>query len=113
MDIPTNKIMRLVQMGLIDEAMQSSAIWLCASCVTCTTRCPKGVDVAHVMETLRQMAKDHNCVAEKNIDKFHTVWMNILHKMGSCNKFIAAARIFHLSSAMHGGTVVMYGYLRI
>ena len=82
MDIPTNKIMRLVQMGLIDEAMQSSAIWLCASCVTCTTRCPKGVDVAYVMETLRQMAKDHNCVAEKNIDKFHTVWMNILHKMG-------------------------------
>jgi len=68
MDIPTNKIMRLVQMGLIDEAMQSSAIWLCASCITCTTRCPKGVDVAKVMEVLRQMAKDHNCVAEKNID---------------------------------------------
>ena len=82
MDIPTNKIMCLVQMGLIDEAMQSSAIWLCASCITCTTRCPKGVDVAHVMEVLRQMAKDHNCVAEKNIDKFHTVWMSILGKMG-------------------------------
>ena len=82
MDIPTNKIMRLVQMGLIEEAMKSSAIWLCASCITCTTRCPKGVDVAKVMEILRQMAKDHNCVAEKNIDKFHSVWMGILGKMG-------------------------------
>lgn len=82
MDLSTNKIMRLVQIGLIDEAMASNAIWLCASCITCTTRCPKGVDVAKVMETLRQMAKDHNCVAEKNIDKFHTVWMGILRKMG-------------------------------
>lgn len=82
MDRPTNQIMRLVQMGLVDEAIQSSAIWLCASCETCSTRCPKGIDVAHVMETLRQMSKAHNCVAEKNVDKFHTVWMNILHKMG-------------------------------
>lgn len=82
MDIPTNKIMRLVQMGLIDEALQSSAIWLCASCSTCSTRCPKGVDVAHVMEILRMMAKDHGHVAEKNIDKFHSVWMGIIGNMG-------------------------------
>jgi len=33
--------------------------------------------------------------------------------MGCCKKFIAAARIFHLSSAIHGGTIVMYGYVRI
>ena len=82
MDIPTNQVMRLAQMGLIEDAMKSSAIWLCATCSTCTTRCPKGVDVATVMETLRIMAKEHGYVAEKNVDKFHSVWMGIVGAMG-------------------------------
>jgi len=82
MDVPTNRVMRLAQMGLIEDALKSSSIWMCASCATCTTRCPKGVDVAEVMETLRIMAKEHGYIAEKNIDKFHSVWMNILGKMG-------------------------------
>ena len=29
-----------------------------ASCQTCLSRCPKGVDVPRVMEALRQMAMD-------------------------------------------------------
>lgn len=82
MDVSTNRVMRLAQMGLIDEAMQTNSIWLCAACSTCSTRCPKGVDVAKVMETLRIMAKEHGYVAEKNVDKFHSVWMGIIKNMG-------------------------------
>lgn len=82
MDIPTNKVMRLAQMGLIEDALKSHAIWLCASFTTCTTRCPKGVDVAKVMETLRIMAKEHGYIAEKNVDKFHSVWMGIIGNIG-------------------------------
>lgn len=82
MEMPTNRIMRLVQLGLVEEAMKTDSIWLCASCATCTSRCPKGVDVAHVMDTLRMMAKEHGYIAEKNIDKFHTVWMTIVGNMG-------------------------------
>ncbi len=82
MDVPTNRVMRLAQMGLIDEAMQCNSIWLCAACTTCSTRCPKGVDVAQVMETLRIMAKEHGFVAEKNVDKFHSVWMGIIGNLG-------------------------------
>jgi heterodisulfide reductase subunit C len=53
MDILPNQIIRLVQLGLVQEALDSKTIWLCASCITCTSRCPKGVDVARVMEALR------------------------------------------------------------
>ena len=34
------------------------------------------------METLRIMAKEHGYVAEKNVDKFHSVWMTIVGAMG-------------------------------
>jgi heterodisulfide reductase subunit C len=32
-------------------------IWYCASCVTCTTRCPHEVDIARVMEAARAIAR--------------------------------------------------------
>jgi len=54
MDMLPNQVIRLVQLGL-DEALDAQAIWICASCFTCVTRCPKGVDLPRVMEALRQI----------------------------------------------------------
>ncbi len=54
MDMLPSQVIRLVQLGL-DEALDAQAIWVCASCFTCATRCPKGVDLARVMEALRQI----------------------------------------------------------
>ena len=34
------------------------------------------------METLRIMAKEHGYIAEKNVDKFHSVWMGIIGNIG-------------------------------
>jgi heterodisulfide reductase subunit C len=35
--------------------LESNAMWVCASCFACEVRCPKGVDLAKVMEALRQL----------------------------------------------------------
>lgn len=48
-----NQIIRLVQLGLKEEALETNTPYLCASCLTCFARCPRGVDVAKVMEALR------------------------------------------------------------
>lgn len=55
MDILPNQIIRYAQLGLKDELLQSKAIWICASCMTCNTRCPKGINVAEVIEAIRQI----------------------------------------------------------
>ena len=62
MDISPNEIIRLVQLGEEKEVLNSKAIWICASCFTCVTRCPKGVDLAKIMESLRQIT------LRKNVD---------------------------------------------
>lgn len=52
MDYLPNQIIHMIQIG--DEtALETKAIWLCASCFTCTIRCPRDVDLAKVMEALR------------------------------------------------------------
>jgi len=53
MDLLPRQIMRLVQLGLEEQIADANTIWLCASCLTCTVRCPKGVDTSRVMEALR------------------------------------------------------------
>ncbi len=55
MDILPNQIIRYAQLGLSDELLRSKAIWICASCFTCNARCPKGINIAEVIEALRQI----------------------------------------------------------
>lgn len=55
MDILPNQIIRYAQLGFKDELLRSKAIWICASCFTCNARCPKGIDVAEVIEAIRQI----------------------------------------------------------
>jgi len=55
MDILPNQIIRFAQLGLKDELFQSKSIWICASCMTCNARCPKGINIAEVIEAIRQV----------------------------------------------------------
>lgn len=49
-DLAPNQIMRAAQLGMEDMIFDSKTPWLCASCQTCTTRCPQGIDIAKVMD---------------------------------------------------------------
>jgi len=60
MDILPNQIIRLAQLGLEDEIASSKTIWLCASCLTCDARCPKGVDLSRIMEAMRLLTLRKN-----------------------------------------------------
>ncbi|MGW8257390.1 MAG: 4Fe-4S dicluster domain-containing protein [Thermoguttaceae bacterium] len=63
MDLLSSQIMRLIQLGAEDEVLRSKAIWLCASCEACTTRCPQGIDIAGVMDALRMLAVERKLAA--------------------------------------------------
>jgi heterodisulfide reductase subunit C len=55
MDILPNQIIRFAQLGMKEELLASRSIWICASCMTCNVRCPKGINIAEVIEALRQI----------------------------------------------------------
>jgi heterodisulfide reductase subunit C len=55
MDLLPSHVIRMAQLGM-EEVLESETIWICASCLTCATRCPKGVDLPRLMEALRQIA---------------------------------------------------------
>jgi heterodisulfide reductase subunit C len=82
-----NKIIKMIQMGRRNEVLGSSTIWLCVSCETCITRCPNEVDIARMMDVLRQMAIDSGLGAkEKNILKFHEAFLANIRLGGRINE---------------------------
>ncbi len=68
MDILPNQIIRYAQLGFKDELLRSKSIWICASCFTCNARCPKGINIAEVIEAIREILlrkrEDHLKVAK-------------------------------------------------
>jgi heterodisulfide reductase subunit C len=83
MDLLPNQVMRLLQLGLTDEALRSKTIWLCASCETCTTRCPREVDLASVMDALRNLAiREGICSPERKITFFNRIFLSLIKKYG-------------------------------
>jgi len=54
MDYLPSKVIRMTQLGL-EEALNSKTIWVCTTCFNCEVRCPRGIDIANIMEALRTM----------------------------------------------------------
>ncbi len=94
MDFPPAVIIRMIHFGMKEKLLSSETIWVCASCETCTTRCPNEIDIAHIMDALRQ-----ECVREgfkpagKNVYLFHSAFMSSIksygrvHELGMLGKY--------------------------
>ena len=55
MDIAPHAVVRLAWLGQEEELRKINTHWLCAACLTCDLRCPKGIDISRIMEALRVM----------------------------------------------------------
>jgi len=101
MDHPPNQIIRGVQLGMRDKVLSSRSIWICSSCVTCTTRCPQEVDLAKVMDALRNIAYSQGIKSpEKDVPLFHRIFLGNVSLFG---------RVFEL--VMMGTRNVLSGHL--
>jgi heterodisulfide reductase subunit B len=82
MDLTPNQVLRAVQLG--DESvLESKTIWICASCQTCTTRCPQGIDIAAIMDELRIEAKRRGIKPViPEVDKFGRLFLTDVRLMG-------------------------------
>ncbi|MCG8638008.1 MAG: 4Fe-4S dicluster domain-containing protein [Desulfobacterales bacterium] len=87
MDVMPNAVLRMVQFGLREEVLKTSTIWLCVGCNTCSMECPNAVDIAGVMDALRQVALRENAeIAEPGILAFHNAVVDSIGRYGRTHK---------------------------
>ncbi len=72
MDYPPHGIIRLIQLGMKEQALKSSTIWICVGCNTCSVQCPMAIDIPAVMDAVSQIAIEEKAIiAEPDIYNFH------------------------------------------
>ncbi len=108
MDLAPNRVVRMVQLGDTDSALRSRAIWDCVSCQTCSSRCPKNVDCAAVMDALREaaLAQDAVASAKRPVVAFHKAFLDNIRRNGRLNELELIAQ-FKLDALFHTGRVSM------
>lgn len=117
MDISPNQVMRMSQVGMKDEVLSSKAIWLCAGCETCATRCPRGVALSKVMDACRQMCvSEGRQAAEPNVVKFHEEFLRQVqihgraHEIGLIGAYKLRTRKF-FDDVLQGAGMFLKGKL--
>ncbi len=98
MDLTPRQVMRAVQLGLEDEALASSSIWLCVFCETCSARCPRQIDIARVMESLRLLSRRKaRPPAQREVAVFHRIFLDLTRRQGHIWE-LGLAALYNLGS---------------
>ncbi len=51
------RIMKKLLLGEFNkETLEEQQIWFCRMCSACSTRCPQGIDVGHVIQQLKHLS---------------------------------------------------------
>lgn len=83
MDIQPHQVVRMVEMGMRREVLESRAIWFCVYCQTCGTRCPNEIHIGVLMDVLRGIAVEEGVeVGERNIHLFHEAFIRSVRRLG-------------------------------
>ncbi|BCS96815.1 heterodisulfide reductase subunit C [Desulfoluna limicola] len=83
MDYLPNDIIRMVQLGLKQEVLESASIWLCVGCLACVSECPNGISIPEMMDTLRQVALEEKAkIKEPEVVAFHQEFLGQVKRYG-------------------------------
>jgi heterodisulfide reductase subunit C len=83
MDLQPNQVLRLIQINDQEALLRCSTIWICASCQTCSVRCPEEIDIAKIMDSLRKLALEAKIpLGEKRVVRFDEIFLDSIRKRG-------------------------------
>ncbi|MDR3109403.1 MAG: 4Fe-4S dicluster domain-containing protein [Planctomycetaceae bacterium] len=88
MDVLPSVLIRMVQNGDVKEAAATESTWLCVGCLTCSARCPKSVNIAGVLDALKQISIRKNCIDSKyrRTVTFQKAFLNNVRRNGRTNE---------------------------
>lgn len=106
MDFYPHEIIRLTGLGQESLVLECNTIWVCAACETCTTRCPNNIDIAGVMDYLKELAiKTHRDIPQRDVVTFHQVFLDDIRLSGGR---LHEALLFRMFTGRSGGAMAKF-----
>ena len=90
MDYTPRQLVRMIQLGLKKEVLNSNTIWICTTCFSCSVRCPREIHPTELMEALKPIAIAEG-IRNRNA-KFDTVFQDVIKKNGRASEFLLISR---------------------
>ncbi len=119
MDLTPSQIIHAVRLGQKDLVLRSKTMWLCASCETCTTRCPQEVDIARIMDAVKIIAQREKVRARvPEVRKFYEAtlqnirWFGRMYEIGLIMMLKFKTRAF-FKDLILGQQMFMKGKLKL
>ncbi len=87
MEHPPNHLIRLLQLGLVEEALHSNTIWICVGCNACVSFCPMAINLPALMDALRETALLRGIPCrEPDVLEFHRQVLAAIRRRGRANE---------------------------
>jgi heterodisulfide reductase subunit C len=87
MDYLPHQLIRMLQLGLTEEVLQSKTIWVCSSCETCYTRCPNEIEIPKLMDDLKHEVLARGMKpSERAVAEFHQIFLDNIKMFGRVNE---------------------------
>ena len=98
MEESPRQIIAMIRAGMRDRVLDSTTIWTCASCYSCTVRCPQEIKITDIMYILKRMAIRENRRRSKYGQALSRAFVAIVNRLGRnhetalMSRFMLAAR---------------------
>jgi heterodisulfide reductase subunit C len=94
MDYKPAQLIHAIRLGMDELVFSSKTVWLCASCETCTSRCPQEVDVAKVMDAVKIIALRRG--VKPTIPRVASFYKAVLANVKKCGRMFEIGMIVSL-----------------
>lgn len=119
MDISPRRMWRMVQLGLVDQVLNSKTMWLCSMCYQCQVRCPRGIPLTETITGLKEMALRAGTVRMRESSAFYRAFTRVMRRYGRMREVEMMARFFLTSNPLNalgwakvGATLFLRGKVR-
>jgi heterodisulfide reductase subunit C len=92
MDLMPREVIRLMQLGSWETVLNAQTPWLCASCITCVSRCPQDVNLPALMEEVRRASKAAGNRPANGPDVFNDLFLKGIYTNGRSNELYMMMR---------------------
>jgi heterodisulfide reductase subunit C len=96
-DYAPNQVMRMLQVGMVDEVLSSKAVQNCIQCLTCTARCPREIDIAGIFESLKTIAVAQGTSVPEHAATFNRLFLQNIARYGRLTEALFLVR-FNLAA---------------
>jgi heterodisulfide reductase subunit C len=98
MDYSPMQIIKMINLGMKEEVLSSSTIWVCSLCYTCATRCPRNINFPTLMMSLRNKTIRENLVKDCTKSNFHKYYFEIVNKYGRMHELELLVKLLDLTN---------------